>query len=342
MPTVREYAATWIAQRRALQAVGRHRSVRDDDQRLRDHILPFVPDALVGIALGDLPVSEVRPAHVKALVHDLLAKKLAPRTVWNVYTLGRTMFVDIVADELRAASPWTVRRGTLPPRCDAKASWRGTAIFNRAEAWSLVTAPTVRADRRTMNGLLFLAGLRRSEAARLRLRDYDPTWRPLGVLHVLQTKTDVPRDVPVHPALAARLDAWLSGGGWEAFLGRKPEPGDLLVPTRQHHGEPRCIKHEQREFRRDMERLGLRVRRGHDARRTFISLSLADGARRDILRFVTHGARGRQAFDLYEQYAWADLCGEVAKLRFGDALPVAPAPGPAGESISLAQEAEPR
>jgi len=36
------------------------------------------------------------------------------------------------------------------------------------------------------------------------------------------------------------------------------------------------------------ERLGIRARRQHDLRRTFISLCLGDGGRSDILRWVTH------------------------------------------------------
>ena len=67
-------------------------------------------------------------------------------------------------------------------------------------------------------------------------------------------------------------------------------------------------------FHRDLELLGMRRRRLHDARRTFISLALADGARKDILRWVTHGPTG-DIVDSYTTLPWDALCAEVRKLR---------------------------
>src|SRR5262249_11445890 len=61
--------------------------------------------------------------------------------------------------------------------------------------------------------------------------------------------------------------------------------------------------------------LGLRHRRGHDLRRTFITLAQVDGARRDILERVTHNPKSGAAIDLYTSYPWASLCEEVAKLK---------------------------
>lgn len=49
---------------------------------------------------------------------------------------------------------------------------------------------------------------------------------------------------------------------------------------------------ETTPFRPGQETLGLRRRRGHDLRRTFITLAQVDGARRDLLETVTHGPRG--------------------------------------------------
>lgn len=45
-----------------------------------------------------------------------------------------------------------------------------------------------------------------------------------------------------------------------------------------------------------------------------MSLSLADGARKDILRWVTHGPEG-DIMDLYTTLPWSALCEEVAKLK---------------------------
>jgi hypothetical protein len=64
----------------------------------------------------------------------------------------------------------------------------------------------------------------------------------------------------------------------------------------------------------DLRTLGFRTRRTPDARRTFVSLSLADGARRDILRWITHGPEG-DIMSLYTTLPWTALCEEFAKLN---------------------------
>ena len=101
-------------------------------------------------------------------------------------------------------------------------------------------------------------------------------------------------------------------GGWERLMGRQPTPDDLLIPSseRKHLLDPQVLL----RFHQDLEALGFRARRTHDARRTFVSLSLADGARRDILRWITHGPEG-DIVSLYTTLPWDALCAEVSKLR---------------------------
>jgi hypothetical protein len=67
-------------------------------------------------------------------------------------------------------------------------------------------------------------------------------------------------------------------------------------------------------FRLDLAMLGLRHRRGHDLRRTFITLAQVDGARRDLLETITHGPRGN-IINVYTTFPWPAPCGKVAKLR---------------------------
>jgi hypothetical protein len=43
----------------------------------------------------------------------------------------------------------------------------------------------------------------------------------------------------------------------------------------------------------DLAELGLRHRRGHDLRRTMISLTRTDGARKDLLELCTHTPKSR-------------------------------------------------
>src|SRR4051812_28597635 len=60
----------------------------------------------------------------------------------------------------------------------------------------------------------------------------------------------------------------------------------------------------------------LRHRRGHDLRRTMISLARRDGARKDILELCTHTPRkSGNTIDLYTTFPWEALCAEVSKLK---------------------------
>jgi hypothetical protein len=127
-------------------------------------------------------------------------------------------------------------------------------------------------------------------------------------------KTKVPRAVPVHPVLAAMLADWRAGG-WARLMGRPPRADDLIVPSRL--GAHRSANHMLKKFHQDLGRLGLRTRRQHDLRRTFISLCLGDGASKDILRWITHAPEG-DVVDDYTTLVWQPLCREVAKLQIAN------------------------
>jgi len=73
-----------------------------------------------------------------------------------------------------------------------------------------------------------------------------------------------------------------------------------------------------------------RPRRQQDARRTFISLARADGARPDVLRWATHGPTG-SVVDAYTTLPWDALCAAVAclkiQLKTGELVPMRLAAG---------------
>lgn len=156
-----------------------------------------------------------------------------------------------------------------------------------------------------------VAGLRHGEAASLRWRQYDASLEPLGGLSLEHTKTGVPRRVPVHPTLARVLAEWKLAG-WERTYGRQPTDDDLVVPTR--NGTERTRQEAPKALRLDLVALKLRERRGHDLRRTFITLAQVDGARRDLLETLTHGPRG-DIVSVYTTFPWPALCAEIAKLK---------------------------
>jgi integrase len=297
--TVKSYAKRWLADRARVGL----RSVPDDTSRLNLHVLPRI---------GSMELQEVRPRHLREMVLQLReAGTLAPRTIHHVYHLTATLFRTAVADELIDATPCVLQRGVLPKKVDKDPAWRATAIYTREEIEKLISDRRIPDDRRVLYGLKALGGLRHGEAATLTWRQYDEAMEPLASLSLEQTKTQVPRRVPVHPTLAAILAEWKEVG-WERTYGREPTSTDLVTPTLNM--STRSAQETPKQLHDDLRKLGLRERRGHDLRRTFITLAQVDGARRDLLETVSHGPRG-DIVSVYTTFPWPALCAEIAKLK---------------------------
>ena len=296
-----DYGDRWAA---------RESTPHDDRQRWRDHVKPRI---------GSQPIASIRPRHVHAFIDEIRATHLAPRTQLHVCGVLRSILRDAVIDEVIEASPYVLRPGILPQKVDADPEWRELAVFTREEFELLISHPRIPLDRRTFYALELFGCMRFGEAAGRRWRHYDPTARPLGRLAIgtqyegRATKTKRPRAMPVHPVLAAMLAEWrLDGFG--SYFGRSPSSEDFIVPSRR--GVCRSVRHGLRRLHEDLERIGLRRRRQHDSRRTFISLARADGASGELLRYVTHGPKG-DIMDAYTTPPWHALCDQVACLRVG-------------------------
>ncbi len=313
--TVKGYGERWLKGRPG-QGIG---TAADEAARLRLHAWSI---------LGDVLLKELRPHHVRDMVRALKLKKsalglpLAPRTIRHVYGHLHAMLHEAVVDELIASNPCALKRGELPAKIDRDPTWRSGAVFTRDELERLISDERVPEDRRLFYAIAFLAGLRTGEISALRWRAYDSEIDPLGKLLVAASfntrtrtekavKTGKPREVPVHPTLAKLIAGWKLSG-WQRLIGRRPGPDDVLLPKADEQN--RDAHFVLYWFRQDCELLGLRRRRQYDSRRTFISLAQADGARKDILRWITHGPEG-DIVSLYTTLPWDALCAEVAKLR---------------------------
>ena len=95
------------------------------------------------------------------------------------------------------------------------------------------------------------------------------------------------------------------------MMGRAPTRDDLISPTRRN--TPRNNSENWATMQKDLKMLGLRERRVHDLRRTFVTLARSDGARKDVLEWISHGPRG-DIVDMYTSLPWALLCAELGKL----------------------------
>jgi integrase len=296
--TVAQYTTRWLKEREALH----HVSQKDEACRLNKHMVPRI---------GHMLLDEVRPRHIREFVLDLRQGPLAPRTIYHVYQTTALLFRTAVIEELIDATPCMVSRGVLPKKVDKDPNWRNGAIYTREEVEQLISDSRIPEDRRVLYALKGLAGLRHGEAAGLRWSHYDQQAQPMGALNLGKTKTAVPRRVPVHPTLARVLAEWKLAG-WERTYGRMPTPDDLITPTRNM--TERTAQETPKQLHEDQDLLKMRRRRGHDLRRTFITLVQVDGARRDLLEAVTHGPRG-DIVSIYTTFPWPALCAEVEKLK---------------------------
>ena len=82
------------------------------------------------------------------------------------------------------------------------------------------------------------------------------------------------------------------------------------MPTRNF--TERSAQETPKQLHDDLRTLGLRERRGHDLRRTFVTLAQVDGARRDLLETMSHGPRG-DIVSIYTSFPWPALCAEIAR-----------------------------
>ncbi len=316
--TVASYARQWIAKRREHGI----REWTNDERWLRLHILP---------ELGGIRLTEVRAGQLVDFFVALRKRgHLAPKSIYNIYSLLRAMFRDAEIRELVTKNPCILTRRELGKNVDADPKWRSTAIYTKPEIETLISHPKIPWDRRVFYALEALAALRLGEAIGVRWSEYHRHVAPLYGLHVIMSYDEEdtkegPRHMPVHPTLAAILDEWWASG-WESMMGRAPSLRDLIVPIPPEHIARRRslrpspeMRDKSKVFKRlraDLVSLGLRHRRSHDMRRTMISLARTDEARAEILERCTHNPEPKQrSIDVYSTFEWAPLCLEVAKLK---------------------------
>lgn len=311
-PTVRGYGDPWVGKREQLGLA----DWKNDGARLRIHVYPRI---------GPMRIDEVRPRHLADVFFHLRTgpKKKAPRTIRNIYSTVCALFRDARIDGLIDDTPCILTKYQLGEVIDLDPEWRDTAIYERHELEMLISDPLIPWDRQILYALEGIGALRHGEGAGMCWRHYEPSKRPLGRLMVrrsydhLYTKTKRRRDMPVHPVLAAMLAEWKLSG-WPEMMGRPPGPDDLIVPMpaslRISLGEMRTKDRSFKRLRKDLQALELRHRRGHDLRRTMISLARNNGANKDILAWATHGRSKKSTIDDYTTLEWKTLCDEVAKL----------------------------
>jgi integrase len=269
------------------------------------------------------------PKYFRASVRKTLHSKRAPlaaRTIWNAASIVRVFFADALERKKIARDPtegWRAEKH-LPPKTDKVRGWRQRAGFSLEQVVTLTTDRRVREDRRILYALRFLGGgLRPGEAANARWRDLDIARQPLARLTLASafntlmheekdTKTGAELNIPVHPVLAAALDAWRAEG-WERFIGRVPKTDDLIVPRQD--GTQRLVTTSNGHFHTDLAAVGLPEQRQYESRSTFRNLALQAGASEFHVNLITH-PKPAKAADFYTrlEMQWPAMCEAVLRI----------------------------
>lgn len=183
----RVVAEQWRRTAGVTQGVGT-RSMATYSGVLRLHVYPVI---------GALPIKDVRPSHVAAVMSRMAGKGLSRSYQHQAHKVIAGVFRLAIADELVIRNPTTAVKA---PR----GGHRPKVVPTRAQVLTLLEeAPDARM--RAFVAVLAYSGLRIGEALALHWSDWSDA---TATLHVMTTKGSRPRAIPVPEALRAELVAW--------------------------------------------------------------------------------------------------------------------------------------
>jgi integrase len=299
---VRSYLESYMAGRT-------NRSADNERELVENHILSDGE-------FCSMSMRAVRGRDCLRLVERMRARgRLGEKSIATVYGVMAGAFRRAAFDEVIGADPTPLPRGTLK-RKTARANKRRP--YPRHDAKLLVSDERIPWKQRVWNALAFYTGMREGEVCGRRWRAWQRDVGPLSRLIVdtqyddqpLKTddEEDVrPRFVPVHPELAAILDAWWEEG-FELYMLRKPTLEDFIVPTIVGTHISRSRGYER--FREALRKVNVENRTLHATRNTFISVCLSGGAQKNVVERITHNAKG-DVIDDYTELEWRTLCDAV-------------------------------
>lgn len=325
VPTMRAYAAKWLADRPA-------RSAKDEGPILERHVF-----CAAASWFADMPLERVRTADVRKLIEQWRATEAAPRgrpsgqplsskTVANIYAVVRQIVGHAHRREVIARDPFAgIDRREVPRKPRSRRSRYALEAIR-----AVLTSEAVHPVGRVFSAIAFLTGARQGEICGLRWSDWDIGAEPLTCLTIdkqydgrplKSDEVDDPgahaRKVPVHPALAEVLTLWWREG-FALVYGRPPRLEDPIVPSKGLRHYTRAGSYEL--FQRAIERAGVANLALHVTRHTFISVARRR-AGKDVVEKITHNAVG-ETIDQYTHKQWDELCEAVSLIDLNVRTPV--------------------
>lgn len=285
----------------------------------------------IAAAFGEITLSKFTQREIVAWIEWLKSlrksdnkPRYANKTIRKFHSFLRSALGTAVAAGLMSVNPAChMPTGVLPPNKTRPEFDAANAVLSAHDASRLVSSQLIPSARRALYAMLLFTGAREGEVLGIFWRHWNRLVQPLSKLRFEQqwstrrgiidtTKTDDPRDVPVHLELAAILEDWWLE--WSELYGRHPEGDDLIFP-RSWGGElkPQYQPQVLTNFKKDLERLGLPPRSIHALRHTFTTLTVDAGAEENVIFALTH-RDSSSIRDTYRHWQWPRFCEAVATM----------------------------
>lgn len=226
-------------------------TVRRRDGIMRKHLLPV---------FGDMPINRIHRADIQTAVNEWKANGLKPRSIINHLNVLRSILSSAITDDLISKNPLegvkapkpsdTTRTALTPEQCI-------TLLQEIDDKYYFAVH------------LLLATGMRWSEFAELRIRDFQPLENRIMIS---DSKTDAGvREIVLHPEDTLLISRHI------AETGRNAADADSPLFTSPKGQAIRYTNFRRRVFTPACERAGIPHVTLHDLRRTHATMLVAEG-----------------------------------------------------------------
>jgi integrase len=258
--TFGEYIQEWLDNKQDISPETRY----TNNGHIRNHIIP---------ELGHIPLQKVNVMHIEKFVKYLQERGLADGTVRKIYNLIHTCFKTAVRKEFIIKNPFDLMdKGSKPRESKPKVDY-----WTTEEVKNFFSVLDHRL--RILYVLAIYTGMRRGELLGLRWKDVYFETSQLRISQTLKARQGIKdgvktdsgyRTITVAPTVMTELKKHRTVSVQEKLAAEKYEDHDLVIC--QRNGRPLSLGSFDRNWKRLLEKIGMRKIRFHDMRHTCASL----------------------------------------------------------------------